>query len=467
MKKRVSLILAIMMIAMVGAAYASAPDADMTNQNGVIGEFENPDSPSRQTNTVKFYKEITAYNKDASTVNAPTLTYSYTIEPGDASKSVTDAGGTSLHASGNSVTVLTKAGLTGATISGSVDNGTTYTNGTLQLTNAVQLTTADSGYANKFPIKVDFSNVSWAPPAGTTEENMSKYGAGVYRYKITESTASGAKTAAGVTEGGIAEILYMDVYVKDATSGYEIYGYTCFKENSDINGTTASSNLTTIQKTEGFVAGDTDGSGTVEADEQADKYYTFNLEISKTLVNDQAMNGHQFPFNVDFTNASVTANILLKQETTAGGGITANLPSAAAVSSLDVTDLKLANGAKVKYIGIPVGVTEATTVAVYERNDVTGTVYRSSYTVDGGTTSTPRSLTWDSTGDANKSDVANLPAITMNTDDDVSHTIAFTNTLEQISPTGYVSRFAPYALILIGGIVLLIIAKKRKHTEED
>ena len=455
MRKISALVLAIMMIMVVGAAFATSLPEDMDGEAGVIGEFTTADTPTPQTNSVLIYKEITAYNKNASTVNAPVLTYSYSIEPGSSSKSVTDAGGAFLHESTNSVAALTKAGPTGATISGSVDNGATYTSGTLQLTNTVQLTTADAGVANKFPLKVDFSRVTWS-------------GAGVYRYKITESTVSGAKTAAGVTDGGIADVLYMDVYVKDASSGYEIYGYTCFKEDINIDGRTSTSNLSTVQKTEGFVTGDTDASGTVETDEQADKYYTFNLEISKTLVNDQAMNGHQFPFNVDFTNASVTTNILLKQETTAGGGITANLPAAAGVSGLDVADLKLANGAKVKYIGIPVGVTAATTVAVYEINDVTGTVYRSSYTVDEGTASTPKSLTWDSTGDANKSDVANLPTITLNADDDVSHTIAFTNTLELISPTGYVSRFAPYALILIGGVALLVIAmKRRKHTEED
>lgn len=456
LKKLGAIVLALVMVLAMGTTAFAAPES-MTNEAGVIGEFTSPDQPVAKDNAVLLYKEITAYNKDAFTVNAPAMEYTYDIAPGSAGKSVKDAGGTSLHATGTAVEVQTKAGLIGATISGSVD-GTTFTAGKLTLTNAVQLTTADDGYANKFPLKVDFSGVTWT-------------GAGVYRYVITESTADGAKAAAGITDGGISNILYMDVYVKDAaTAGqYEIYGYVCFKNDGNIDGTNNTS-VTPAEKTEGFVTGDTNGNSSIDSDEQADKYYTFNLTISKTLLGDQAMNSHQFPFNVDFTNDSVTASILLKQETVAsGGGITANLPAAAGVSTLDVADLKLANHASVKYIGIPVGVTTATTAAVYERNDVTGTIYKSSYTVDGGAASSAKSLTWDSTNDANKSDVANLPTLTANADDDVSHTIAFTNTLEVISPTGVVLRVAPYVLMLAAGVALIVLfaVKRRKPAEDE
>ena len=445
LKKIGALALAGVMVMGLGV---TAFGADMNNKAGVIGEFQRPDTPAKQENTVLLYKEITAYNKDASTVNAPAMEYSYAIAPGSAGKTVKDAGGTNLHATGTAVEIQTKAGLTGATIAGSV-NGTTFTSGKLTLTNSVQLTTADDGASNKFPLKVDFSGVTWT-------------GAGVYRYVITESTADGAKAAAGITDGGIAEKLYLDVYVKDAaTAGqYEIYGYVCFKADNDIDGTSDAS-VKAAEKTEGFVTGDSDGSGSVDNDEQADKYYTFNLTVSKTLVGDQAMNSHQFPFNVDFTNESVTANILLKQETVTGGGITANLPAAGGVSGLDVADLKLANGASVKYIGIPVGVTSATTAAVFERNDVTGTIYKSSYTVDGGTASEAKSLTWETANDANKSDVANLPTITANADDNTSHTIAFTNTRELISPTGLALRFAPYILMFAAGIVIFVLGRRR------
>ena len=450
MKKIGAIAIALLMIMLCATAWATSP-ADLA-ADGVAGDFSQPDAPSGQGNAVILYKEITAYNKDASKVNAPVLTYHYAIEPGSEGKSVKDAGTAALHDGGEPVSAQTKAGLEGATISGSADGGTTYTEGELNLTNAVKLTTADNGAANKFKIKVDFSAVNWT-------------GAGVYRYKITESTASGAKAAAGITDGGIPETLYMDVYVMDKTGGgYEVYGYVCFKENNDIDGTSTDS-LKAVQKTEGFVTGDTDGNGKTDPDEEADKYYTFNLEISKTLTGDQAMNSHKFPFSVTFTNATVTANILLGQETTTGGGITATAPAAAGVSSLSVTNLALANGAKVKYIGIPVGVTAATTVAVYETNDVTGTFYQSGYAVD-GTAGGRKVIGW--TNADNRSNTATLSTVTANADDDTSHTIAFTNVLQQISPTGYVTRYAPYGLILIAGIALLVIARKhRKNSDEE
>lgn len=55
----------------------------------------------------------------------------------------------------------------------------------------------------------------------------------------------------------------------------------------------------------------------------------------------------------------------------------------------------------------------------------------------------------------------------LKTNDAAEQVLTVTNTLAEISPTGYVSRFALYALILIGGIVLLVIAMKRKGRKEE
>ena len=42
-----------------------------------------------------------------------------------------------------------------------------------------------------------------------------------------------------------------------------------------------------------------------------------------------------------------------------------------------------------------------------------------------------------------------------------SEDIQITNKLDSISPTGYVVRFAPYAIILVSGVFLMIMAKKK------
>ena len=432
MKRIATILLALLLV--LAVSFGALAEEDMNGEGGKIGEFQKPDKPdAAKANTLIIYKYINAYNETSTQVNAPTITYEYTIAPGTAGAKVKDSDSTSIHAQGQSVEVQVKDGPSGATISN------------LALTPSDELDASSSGKANNFKLTVDLSNVTWP-------------GAGVYRYVITETTTETTKNAAGIAEGDTtaANVRYLDVYVKDgaeAADEYEIYGYVLFTNPGVIDAATESA----AGKTEGF---------------EADNYYTFDLTISKTLVGDNANNTHQFPFSVDFQNDSVTAKIGLKQTTNPaeGGAITANLPTEAAVSSLDVSDgnLKLANNTSVTYIGIPVGITEATTVAVYEINDVIGTVYGSTYAIDGTTpTDAYKQLSWVSTEDANKSNVAKLEGLTKSTHDGHStHTIAFTNTLELISPTGVVIRVAPYALILAAGVALLLISRRRKVTED-
>ncbi len=441
MKKVGAIILAIMMIAMVGAAYAASnPPEKMNGTNGVIGAFTQPDTPVEKKNVVNLSKALIVYNQDEGTVNAPTVTYTFEIITGSAGKSVADKGTTALHETGSSVGVLTKAGITGATI------------GNVALTPSTTLNASAEGAVNTFPIPVDFSAVEWP-------------GAGVYRYQINETTTDANKVAAGILDTSTVDTVYLDVYVKDgSTSGtYEIYGYVCFANNNDINGTSTDS-VAAAKKIEGFVSVDADNDGTVEETETADKYYTFNVEVSKTLTGDQAMNGHEFPFNVDFTNNSVTAVVkpIIKKTGTPGA-----TEKEAGVNGLDDTPT-IANGEKVKYIGIPVGIDAGTTVAVKEYNDVTGTVYKYTHKVDTANASTAATLNPSTSASPTWSTEATL-SITKNAADTTAHTIAFTNILEQISPTGYVSRVAPYLAMLVGGIALFVIfaVKRRKNTVEE
>lgn len=424
LKKILAVVLA--MVLMAAMSVTMFADETMTGEKGVIGEFTQPDTPVAKDSTVLLYKQITAYNPAGSTVNAPAMEYTYTIASGSAGKTVKDAGGTALHASGTAVVAYTKAGLPGATISGSVD-GTNFTAGKLTLTNDVQLNTSAAGTANRFALKLDFSGVRWT-------------GAGIYRYVITETTAEGAKAAASIIDGGIADKIYLDVYVKDAAAAgtYEIYGYVCLNADVDIDGTATTD---PENKTEGFVPGDPN-----DPDETADEYYTYDLTVSKTVVNDQAMVNHEFPFSVTFTPATgvTAANFKLKTS-----GATIGTGYAGALTS---DSPKIKSGSNVKYIGIPYG----TSVTINETNDVAGTTYK--VTSTGADTNINQSLTGTSAGAVSNNAVVSAQT----TANLATKTVAVTNTLETISPTGVILRIAPFAIILLAGIALFVVARRRR-----
>ena len=457
MKKLVAIFLTVAMVLAMNISWA-APE-DMTNESGVIGEFQDadtPDTPAKDKSLI-IYQEITAYNKDGKTVNAPTITYTYTITGLNGQKQVKDAGGAALHESEQPVAVITKDARA-ATIGAATITGTSA--GELALTPTDQLTASDKGTANRFPITIDFSACTWAG------------GAGVYRFQIDDTTPAADKIAAGIKDGTTSNSRYVDVYVKDKTGGgYEIYGYTCLTADVAIDGTNTDS-VTAAGKTEGFVGSQPDdGAYSGENDSVADRYYTFNLTVGKTLVGDSFNNDHDFPFTVKFANSSVTADIVIKLESSENGGTATTGALGTGKLSTATTGITdsgrgIDHQSTVMYIGVPVGISAATTAEVYEVNNVTGTTYMSQYSLQGADNTGLKQIVWG-TGATSTSNTATMPAITADADDNTSHTIQFTNNLELISPTGYVSRYAPYALILLAGIALLIVAKKRKPVEEE
>ena len=74
------LLVLVMVLAMSANAFAAeGSDPNMTGEDGVIGEFKQPDEAAEQGKNLVIYKEITAYNPESVTINAPTITYNYTI----------------------------------------------------------------------------------------------------------------------------------------------------------------------------------------------------------------------------------------------------------------------------------------------------------------------------------------------------------------------------------------------------
>ena len=460
MKKIWALVLAVVMVMTVGLAFA---DGEATLTGGEVGGFTTPDKPTVQNKTIILKKELTAYNVDGLPVKAPTITYTYEIDAGTAGLNVTDA--TSDHNSGVAVTTPTLAGvgISDITITGTSAN-------TIVWGNTDELTTNTAGSVNTKDLKIDFSKVVFNSP-------------GVYRYVITETGAAGSTYAAtGVTETTGTHVRYLDVYVKPADSvtsngtiadDWDIYGYVCIYDNEAIT-PDGDTTTTGAMKTNGFVSGTNDNT-----EVKADSYYTYNLTVSKTVTNDAfGAATHQYPFTVIFTNATINQSIdIIGSEVaayvtgTAGGEFTE--PAAGALSAGNTKGvLTLKDKSSLKYVGIPMG----TSVEVYETNDVTGVTYQVSTSVDSGDAVVDNAVTWGTkpsqaiaqaaTKNPYESTKATITT-SANTDDDKSHTIALTNNLQLISPTGVVLRVAPYVMILVAGIALLILAKKRKPAKDE
>ena len=513
LKKLSAIVLAVMMMAVCMSALA----ADLGGTEvGVAGTWTAVDTPIQQDKTINILKEITAFNPDETYVYGPVVTYTYVIASASGDELVQITDDTADHASGVATVfpeALGAADITSGTpaLTGQ-DNDGTATNAIRWLNTDIldADTVANGGAANYKKLAIDFSNVVFSKP-------------GVYRYKITETApAAATMTAAGVTDGTTSNVRYLDVYVMrsnvdDATydiytdgstaAQWIIYGYVCIDSIYDDDDVT-----TSTKKTNGFVAKSDDAtSGT----ETADQYYTYNLTMTKDLIGDNSMIDHQFPFEVAFNTATNsktgTFQLIVESEgskSTVGGtglttvtevaagaatvndpttGTTAAIKKIGSAQTLSASNytVKIADGnttadttaGLVKLIGIPYGVLASVT----ETNDLTGTTYQATAKED-VTTAAGTTLVGDkaltTTGilsdDTYSASIDNTETATRAVDTATANTnnmnaaVQFKNTLAIISPTGVVLRYAPYMLILVGGIALLIIAKKhKKHTEEE
>ena len=412
LRKVASIFIATAMVAAMGVS-AFADDVNINGNGNVIGS-KDPANPVEKTLIIE--KELTVYNPETTDVYAPNVTYNYAIEGINAQKVVTDSDG---------VSATTMAGPSGATITSSISWANT------ELVHA-----SAAGTANKQDIKIDLSGVSFT-------------GAGVYRYEITETCAS--KAANGVKDGGISETRYLDVYVRDprtGENGYQIYGYVLFENNNNIDGTDSDSVAAAV-KTEGFVA-TTSPSGNLTAD----SYYTYNVSVTKTLVNDSANETHAFPFDFKFTKA---------EGVTGDFNLIASYDSSATTAMSASVSTTIAHGATVKYTGIPCG----TTVGIVETNDVTTAAYKVTTTkADVNITNVLVNSGKTTNGDETE-DAVKINSTRPLTAADSNFTVTFTNTFELISPTGVAMAVVPFVLLMAFGIGFMVVSTTKRKEEYE
>ena len=352
--------------------------------------------------TVTIEDRLIAFNPDESSIYAPAVTFNYSIAAGTGGVTITDS---------DDVQAVVLAGDWSGTDSNgnsiSVSGAPTITASNSYSMDDTLNASATGDDTNVKNIEISFESVTFPKP-------------GVYRYTVTreiDDTNLALESADTI-------VRTLDVYVMEENGTRSIYGYILHD-----------------------VDGDVDESSTTKYDHYESEYKTSNLTVGKTLVNDSMMNGHKFPFSVTFTGTK-NAHIMVDPNEGVSGKATAADMAAGVTSS----EPGIANEGIVKYIGIPNGFT----ATVYETNDVTGTSYKSEGVAD--TAAAAKVINW--TGDTANSNSASSAAAT-----DVTKTIAFTNTLELISPTGVVMRVAPYVMILTAGIALLIVSKRGRREE--
>ncbi len=268
-------------------------------------------------------------------------------------------------------------------------------------------------------VKADFSNVTFTEP-------------GIYRYNVTVDLDSSclADIDIDVNNDANAGNYVLDVYVQRVkTEGnpdtFKPYAYALSK-----TGAFQEFNTTTM---EAIYAG-TNPKGKVDV--VTHELTTYDLTIKKVITGTASAN--EFDFTIDI---KVPSDVIVKQDETANS-VAGNQTFTATLKNNETTVIK----------GLP---STAIYEIVEEVNKLEG--YTVAVTVNGNTAGEADYFWKDNNNFGSvKDDVA------MGKD---NNTIIFTNNLDNISPTGVVLRIAPYALILIAGVALLLISRRRTEKE--
>lgn len=460
-----ALLMALVMILVLGTTAFAADGTNNTNDDkgSLNGTPPNTAIKTVTSNQFTLNKTLIVFNPEAVGVYEPTIQYTYAVSPvtvstGSDRATVTDDG--SLN-DNDPVTLNVKSGVAGG----------------LAFTSAAAFANTNTKVnATKTGTLVEKNIVLTVDPTVFRA-------AGIYRYKLTDTTEVSALNAVGITRPeGYKVDRYIDLYVKndgkDATTGnpkFKIENAVVFAETSVTDPTTDDITTTTLKTTGYNESAQSDNDYT--DDTAADHYYTYNLKVEKETTGNLADKTHQFPFAV------AISDIKAAKITYAGVGIAAANAADEDVSSGAVNKgtlaedsvLKLKDGDSVTFYGIPFGA-KAT---VSEYNDT----YDEYTAKKDGTKTTNASTLVQLAADVTlvskkaeeKAELANIliDAGKAHTAADATQSSAnttlahFTNNLAEISPTGVVLRFAPYALMLVAGIVLLVLSRRKTAKEED
>lgn len=402
-------LMAFVMVAALGAtAFADTPDIAST---GVYGGTD-----QTLTEGINLKKSIVFINTDDKAVYEPNITFNYAVSsPTSVTATVTDAN--------NRVASVKVGPVGGLSVAPSV---------TFSASNAIVAATA-SGYelSKNIALSVDITKFP---------------SAGVYRYKISESVAAADLTRSGLmrSENYVSD-RYVDVYIKNVNDGLAVYGFACFEGNDNTSLNAQSSN-----KSAGFVKGSDLN--------DVDVYYTYNVSVKKVIQGTLADMIHAFPFSISVGGADTAAKYQYKLAD-ANSNTDALLGGAAIEQALHHNKV-------IEIYGLPGNAT----VAVSETNDTAD-----SYTlvISNDKPGAVKTYSEAIAASASAAMTDNAVAVSNYTAAVVASVAAstqqygaiqFANSLDAVSPTGLVIRFAPY-VVMFGVAMFFVFASKRKDEE--
>ena len=380
-------------------------------------------------------KEILVYNDEAITVYGPGITFNYTIAPAEPSSTttVTDKTGKS---------AIAKKGISGGVTL--TDSAATFTKNT-----AVDLSSA---------------NPKSIADTITASVNLSEFSApGIYRYVITETKPTDFETVGLTRPENYVATRYLDVYIKNGNDGLEVSGYVVFiadDASKKIDGNIADNNEIT-GKTTGFVDSyDSEIDGEAGTDETGigDKYYTYNYTLTKVIEGGLADKTHAFPFAIETAGAVSDQNFTVTSDSTTLSGVT----SGKGAIGTDI-GTKLSNGQKLTIKGLPANAT----INVTETNDNDDAYDVKASDATAGELVASTSVAKSGTASTTAKPVSKYASNKVTKPDASLTATTFTNTLNEVSPTNVVMRFAPYLFILGAAIVLLVLMRRRKAHDAE
>jgi hypothetical protein len=459
MKKHLTKLMALalafsMTLAMSATAFAALGDDATGSETGV--QEGNAGAVTINTAVVVTNNETTAAS--GKVVAYPAMSFKYVAAPATvaAGTTVTDATNEDPeHPSGPATTVEVKAGVAdGITVSGgTLATGTVTLNANGQ--EVVLVPTTFTGDISKFSA------------------------AGIYRYAITDQSTTDATNLAALEDAGVVkgattdQEYFLDVYVKNGTSGLEFGGFVLMNSNPTTIDKSTDPQTNTDLKESGFdeteLTTTTEGGTTVvklDPTTPADltknySYTTYNVTLNKAIAGGLGDKKHGFPFAVAVGVQGTHPSLGYDYEIT-GNDNTANNVALTNQTAIPAS-INLSNNGTLKLWGL----SPFATINYTETNDTD-----SKYQVKVGETAGAADIQAEVEKAKNETLAAWAAAqnittgyaigttATLNT---VTDAVYYTNTLNDISPTGVVLRFAPYIFIAAAAVLLLVFARRRRE----